>query len=450
MVFFLDSVAQCECAGSTSADQQRVKAQLAGIREGNRACHAFVHVSEHASGATEAGVTPLLPGVPIAVKDLIDVAGMPTRAGSRAVSRLPAKHAPVIQRLIAQGAVIAGKSHTTEFAMSGWGVGPLGRPLNPIDADDTHYTGGSSNGSASAVACGLVPAALGTDTGGSIRIPASWCGITGLKGSPEWVETAGVIALSQSFDVVGPMARTVADVTRLYRAMLPPERRAALEEALAAAASRPLPALVFLDDASLPGIHPETLAAYRAGQARCAALGHPVTTRSLPFTFAEMAQLWAGISEIEGYLNHRALAHDPAAPLEDGVRANLLRQSQASLDDYVTLTHRARDVRARLACLLTPGHLLVVPTTSTPAARLTEFDPGRTLGIYTRFVNLIRGCAVAVPNGFTADGRPISMQFVGAGGEDAVILHAGAHWQAHTDWHERSRRRHHEQMQRRR
>jgi aspartyl-tRNA(Asn)/glutamyl-tRNA(Gln) amidotransferase subunit A len=420
------------------------------LREHNDAVQAFVHIGDSPAHDAPAQTNPdaLLAGVPIAVKDLIDVAGMPTRLGSKAVSNTPGKHADVIEALVSEGAVIAGKSHTTEFAMSGWGVSPLGRPLNPIDADDVLFPGGSSNGSASAVAAGLVPAALGTDTGGSVRIPSSWCGLTGLKGSPGWVSTVGVAPLSQSFDTVGPMARTAAEAALLYRAMLPAPRRTALERALQQAAEQPLPTLVFLGEGSLEAADADTMAAYRASQAQCLAMGFSVKAAVIPCSFAQMAETWAGISAVEGYLNNRALVDDPAAPLDENVRSNFLKGSTVDVHEFFSLLNQARRIREQVECLLTPGHVLVVPTTATPATKLTDFDPLRTLGIYTRFVNLIKGCAIALPNGLTADARPTSMQFVGSYGQDAVVLHAAMHWQANTDWHDKLRALHSAQMQR--
>jgi len=420
------------------------------LREHNEAVNAFVHIGDSPAHDPAAQTNPdaLLACVPIAVKDLIDVGGMPTRLGSKAVSQVPRNHAAVIEALVSEGAIIAGKSHTTEFAMSGWGVSPLGRPLNPINADDVFFSGGSSNGSASAIAAGLVPAALGTDTGGSVRIPSSWCGLTGLKGSPGWVSTEGVAPLSQSFDTVGPMARTASEAGLLYRAMLPAPRRAALEKALEQAAEQPLPTLAFLDDESLEAADADMLGAYRASQAHCVALGFPVQTAAIPCSFAEMAETWAGISAVEGYLNNKTLVDDPAAPLDENVRSNFLKGSTIDLHAYLSLLNQARRMRGQMECLLTPGHVLVVPTTATPATRLTNFDPLRTLGIYTRFVNLIQGCAIAVPNGLSPDARPTSMQFVGSYGQDAAILHTAMHWQAHTDWHEKVRALHARQMQR--
>ncbi len=449
MALFLESVDGC---GKLENDKTVVQARqtfLQSLQKANEQVRALVHIGPVQSGSTSTDIatnTSLLAGVPLVVKDLIDVAGMPTRMGCAAVNYRPAKHAQVITNLLAEGGWIAGKSHTTEFAMSGWGVSPLGRPLNPIDASDQFYTGGSSNGSASAVAAGLVPVALGTDTGGSVRIPASWCGLTGLKGSPGWVSTDGVAALSQRFDVVGPMGRTAADVSRVYRSMLPAGRRKAFEDSLEQAAQAPLPALFFVDDRNLPEASPEVLQAYREAREKCETLGFSVQIIALPFSFAEMAQTWSGISGAEGYLNNKALVDDPGAPLDEAVRSSFAHSGQIDLATYFSLLNRGAGFREYIENLLAGGHLLVVPTTSTPAIRLTEFDATRTLGIYTRFVNLIQGCSIAVPNGMTDEGRPTSMQFVGAYGADAAIVNAALYWQRKTDWHEKILRRHIRQM----
>lgn len=449
MVFFLDAVDTCRKANLDNSPSNTAHQHLQHIQQANQAVRALVHVAQTAVQDEAAALRPesLLAGVPLVVKDLIDVAGMPTRLGSQAINHVPAAHAAVVASLIQEGALIAGKSHTTEFAMSGWGVSPLGRPLNPIDAQDRFFTGGSSNGSGSAIAAGLVPAALGTDTGGSIRIPSSFCGLTGLKGSPGWTSADGIAPLSQRFDAVGPMARTAAEVRTVYRAMLPAERRAALETGLEQAANAALPHLVFLDDESLGQVDAEVLAAYRAAQTTCEQHGFSTHRQAIPCNFTDMAGIWADISGLEGYLNNRTWAEDTSAPLEEAARRNLLQGKRIDLDRYFEQLNRASICREKMERLLTPGHLLVVPTTSTPAMPLTGFDPNRVLGIYTRFVNLIQGCSIAVPNGLSQDKRPTSMQFVGAYGQDAVILHAALHWQAQTDWHEQIRQQHQQQMQ---
>ena len=447
MVFFYGSLNESMSKSKASDEKDHATALLKDTAWVNQSVDALTHVALPGEIQMQAAAQGLLQGVPLVVKDLIDVAGMPTRMGSRAIRKTPQRNAAVIDQLVQEGALVIGKSHTTEFAMSGWGRGPLGRPLNPVDGRDRYFSGGSSNGSASAVACGLVPVALGTDTGGSIRIPSSWCGLTGLKGSPGWVSTEGVAPLSQAFDTVGPMARTAEDAATLYRAMLPAHRRTVFEQGLEQAGQQLLPHLHFFDDDSLGVLDDAVRAAYRASQARCEDLGFTTELSRIPCAFRDMADTWAGISAAEGYLNNQDVADDPASDLDPAARQGLLDGKPLQLPGYFALQNQARQYRQAMETLLAPGHLIVVPTTSTPAMGLDGFDPGRTLGIYTRFVNLIQGCAIAVPNGLSPQQLPTSMQFVGAYGQDAAIVHAALVWQAHTDWHVQIRALHQEQMQ---
>ncbi len=163
----------------------------------------------------------LLDGVPFAAKDLFDVQGRATLAGSKATPTTPAaQSATAVQRLLAEGMVLVGKTHTVEFAYGAWGTNPsCGTPVNPRDLRVRRVPGGSSSGSGVAVAAGLVPVALGTDTGGSVRSPAALCGIVGMKTSPGLIERGGVQPLAYLFDTVGPMTRSIEDAARLQAAL---------------------------------------------------------------------------------------------------------------------------------------------------------------------------------------------------------------------------------------
>ena len=154
-----------------------------------------------------------LHGVPIAVKDLIDIAGRSSGAGSlRRSGIVAAATSAVVERLAAAGAIILGKTHMTEFAFGSWGTNAVtGTPRNPWDARRHRVPGGSSSGSGVAVAAALAPAAIGSDTGGSVRIPASLCGVVGLKTTHGRLPTHGVVPLSPSLDTIGPIARCVED-----------------------------------------------------------------------------------------------------------------------------------------------------------------------------------------------------------------------------------------------
>src|SRR5580704_2636115 len=207
-----------------------VEAFLARIAAHDEKLHAYIDVyaddarlaAEAADKAIRSGhmVGPLH-GVPIALKDLIDLEGRVTTGGSMVwrERRSPAT-ATLARRLIAAGMIVIGKTHTVEFAMGGWGTNQhLGTPWNPWDPEVARTPGGSSSGSGVAVASGFAPWAIGTDTGGSVRLPASWCGLSGLKTTIGRVSTYGILPLAPSLDTPGPLARSVEDAALLYSVM---------------------------------------------------------------------------------------------------------------------------------------------------------------------------------------------------------------------------------------
>src|SRR3712207_4885857 len=203
-----------------------VESYLARIRTKEPKLQAFVEIYEDdARQAAQAADLAIrsghavgpLHGIPIALKDLIEIEGKPVSGGCFAwKNRRAERTATLARRLIAQGMIVLGKTHTVEFAMGGWGTNSrLGTPWNPWDPERQRTPGGSSNGSGVAVAAGLAPWAVGTDTGGSVRLPASWCGITGLKTTVGRVSTHGVMPLSPTLDTPGPMTRSVEDAAIL-------------------------------------------------------------------------------------------------------------------------------------------------------------------------------------------------------------------------------------------
>jgi aspartyl-tRNA(Asn)/glutamyl-tRNA(Gln) amidotransferase subunit A len=219
------SLADGECSALELADMY-----LDRIRQADAFLHAYAHVDEasvrlqaRASDLRRAAGHPLglLEGLPIAVKDLCEVQGQPTGCGSLAwAGRRSTVTASVVERLRSAGMVILGKTHMVEFAFGGWGTNPrLGTPRNPWDLSVHRIPGGSSSGSGVAVASGLAPAAIGSDTGGSVRIPAALVGITGLKTTTGLISRHGVLPLSTTLDSIGPMTRTVVDAALLAQAL---------------------------------------------------------------------------------------------------------------------------------------------------------------------------------------------------------------------------------------
>jgi aspartyl-tRNA(Asn)/glutamyl-tRNA(Gln) amidotransferase subunit A len=432
-----------------------VDAYLERIRRYDGRLGAFVEVyesearlaAEAAHRAIRAGhaVGPLH-GMPIALKDLVEIEGKVVTGGSAVWRERRSKRtATLARRLIAQGFIIVGKTHLVEFAMGGWGTNRrLGTPWNPWDREVARTPGGSSSGSGVAVAAGLAPWAVGTDTGGSVRLPASWCGLTGLKTSVGRVSIDGILPLSKTLDTPGPMARSVEDTALLYTAMLghdPSDPRS-----LVFPASDPLTELRRgvrgLRFASMPEseravVTPEVLAAYDRSLEVLAQLGAEIMSVPLPYGFADVAALNGRIIAAEGYALLKDILEDPTLPLDEDVCPRLLPGRDISSSAYLGALEERQQLKQQFATALAGVDGLLTPTTATTALPLSAVDQTKTPAHFTRFANLLDLCALALPNGFDSQGLPTSLQIVCPHGEEAKALRAGWAYQSATDWHER-------------
>src|SRR6516225_8794576 len=290
-----------------------VDALLARISAADGKLHASAEVyGEEARLAAEAADKAIrsghaigpLHGIPIALKDLIEIEGRVTTGGSEVWRNRQSRcTATLARRLIAAGLIVIGKTHTVEFAMGGWGTNQhRGTPWNPWDLAVARTPGGSSSGSGVAVAAGFAPWAIGTDTGGSVRLPASWCGLSGLKTTIGRVSTYGILPLSPTFDTPGPMARSVEDAALLYHVIQGPDALDPRTRGITL--SDPLPMLrrgvrglrlARLPEAEREGVDGEVLAAYDAALESLARLGAEIVTVNLPCRFADYTTLTARI-----------------------------------------------------------------------------------------------------------------------------------------------------------
>ncbi len=395
-----------------------------------------------------------LHGVPIGLKDLVDTRGVRTTGGSRILAdRVPDKDATVTTRLTAAGAIVLGKLNMHEFAYGPEGLNEhYGQTRNPWDAAVARVPGGSSSGSGAAVAAGLVPAALGSDTGGSIRIPASLCGITGIKPTYGRVSRAGVLPLSWSMDHVGPMARSAADCALVLGAMAgydpaDPTTTVLPVPDYAGALGRDVKGLRIglLRGAFAEGLVPELRAALDTAVRQLQGLGAIVDE----VTLAHMADVPAASFAViapEALAYHAHWMRTRPQDYQRDVRERLFSGAFVSGVHYLRGQRIRALVRAEVDAALTHRDVLLAPSTpigTTPLGeRETTIDGARvdvrgTLLRFTRPFNFSGHPACSVPCGVTADGFPLGMQIVGRPFDEVTVLRLADAWQRATDWHTR-------------
>ncbi|HKV83759.1 MAG TPA: amidase [Ktedonobacterales bacterium] len=397
---------------------------------------------------------PLM-GLPLGLKDLIQTRGVRTTGGSRVLADwLPETDATVARRLAEAGAVALCKTNTHEFA-----YGAITPPTrNPWDTQ--RVPGGSSGGSAAAVATGECLGALGTDTGGSIRIPAAACGVTGLKPTFGLVSRAGIIPLSWSLDHAGPIARTAEDCALLLDAIAGfdpydldsvSEPHSGYADALAADQS-PEATIHGLrigvpENYFFRGIDPDVEAAVRAAIATFAERGATVEVVRVPAEIDEMFGVYRAIQKPEAYTFHKDQGWlDTRAELYRPQTLGAIRSgAEYSASDYIHARLARQRFAGQMRDLLRDVDALMTPTLPVPAIRIADVDTpmlfdgreepaGHSLR-YTFPFDLTGQPALTVPGGFTASGLPIGLQIVTAHFADALALRIGHAYQRVTDWH---------------
>jgi aspartyl-tRNA(Asn)/glutamyl-tRNA(Gln) amidotransferase subunit A len=401
--------------------------------EGARAClTVYADAARAAADAADARAArgaSLGPfdGTIVSIKDLFDVAGEPTRAGSKILAEeaAPAKaDAKVVQRLRAAGAVIIAKTNMTEFAFSGIGANPhFGTPGNPRDR--TRVPGGSSAGAPISVADGMCDIAIGTDTGGSVRIPASLCGLVGFKPSRQRVPTDGAFPLSTTLDSVGPIGKSVADCAAADAVMageeiLPLEPIALAGLRFGVAEGLPLDRL---DDT--------VAAAFALAVKRLDDAGARVTHETLAL-FDDMGEINAkgGISPYEACAIHRDRMNRRAGDIDPNVRDRIARGCATSAADYADMVRqRGRLVQGMDARLATLDALLM-PTTSIVAPTIAEVAHSKTFAARnaavlrnTAIINFFDLCAISLP---LQAALPVGLMLIARNGHDHRLLRVAA------------------------
>lgn len=378
-----------------------------------------------------------LHGVPIALKDLIDIAGRPTTIGSPIhAETIATRTATLVKQLQQAGAIILGKTHMVQFAMGAWGPNQhMGTPRNPWDDQVHRIPGGSSSGSAVAVAGRLAPVAIGTDTGGSVRVPASYCGITGLKPTVGRISSQGVVTLSQTLDSVGIFAHSAADARLVFDALVPAEPGEWREPLDASRFGIAGATLGRLPEAFLADVTPAVRRAYEESIALYQSLGAQIVEITPPATLAEFKAVTGDIMMTEGVASFEREMTDATLPVDDSVRPRLLVGLDVPAVRYLAALRERDRLQAAMEARLQGVAGLLTPTTLTTALPLTEIDHGNAPVHYTRIGNLLQMCGVSVPNGRDETGLPTGLQILCPGGEDRLALYLAEVFQRHTDWH---------------
>ena len=436
-----ESLAKALATGETSS-RELVDLYLGRIQELDGKLHAFVSVFEREARLAAAArdkaraahpVGPLH-GIPVAIKDIFDYAGHRTGAGSKAWSPAPAEEtAFAVQRLEAAGMIVLGKTQTVEFAYGGWGTNPvMGTPWNPWDLAVHRAPGGSSSGSAVAVAAGLAPVALGSDTGGSVRIPACFCGLVGLKTSRGAIGRGGVFPLSPSLDTVGPLARSVRDAALLVDAMAGFDMRD--EET---GRGRPLNVLEGLElgirdlrigrlaAEEMTEFTPDVRGLFESALRAFEDLGARVEEVRLPRRVADYFRDAGDVMSAESYANLAKIIDDEASLVGPVIRGRIGRGRDISADAYIRLLDRRRSDQINFQSLFERLDAIVAPICQAPAPPLADIDENAPPALYGRFVNFLDLAGLAVPMGKVSKGLPMGLQILVPRFDDAMALRIG-------------------------
>jgi aspartyl-tRNA(Asn)/glutamyl-tRNA(Gln) amidotransferase subunit A len=429
-----------DLAGGATSARKLVEECLAKIAdpagEGQR---AFIHVDREAAVAAadamdrlrKANAAPSpFAGIPVSIKDLFDIRGQVTRAGSRALEdSAPAEaDAPVVARLRQAGFIVIGRTNMTEFAYSGIGINPhFGTPKSVWNRKEGHVPGGSSSGAAVSIADRMAFCALGTDTGGSCRIPAAYNGVVGFKPTQRRIPLDGGVPLSFSLDSFGPLANSTA-CCAVLDAVLAAEPVLLLRARPIKGMRLAVPATVVLDD-----LDDAVAKTFERAVETLSRQGALIERIEVP-EFHDVGVLNAkgGFSAAESYAWHRYLIASKGDIYDPRVRVRILRGEALSAADYVDLVIARRSLIARTNARLAPYDALVMPTTANTPPRIADLADDKAFAVANLrslrnclLINMVDGCAISLPAHREGD-VPVGLMLAASGGSDRRIFELAA------------------------
>jgi aspartyl-tRNA(Asn)/glutamyl-tRNA(Gln) amidotransferase subunit A len=404
--------------------------------EGQR---TFIHVDKDAALAAADAMDHLrqaqaapsrFAGIPVSIKDLFDIKGQVTRAGSRALEdSAPAdKDATAVARLRRAGFVVIGRTNMTEFAYSGIGINPhYGTPKSAWNRDVGHVPGGSSSGAAVSIADRMAYGALGTDTGGSCRIPAAFNGIVGYKPTQRRVPLDGGVPLSFSLDSFGPLANS-AQCCATLDAVLADEPVPVIQPRPIKGMKLAVPVTVALDD-----LDDAVAKTFERALAALSKAGASIEHIEMPeFLDVGVMNSKGGFAASESYAWHRYLLTSKGDVYDPRVSARILRGADISAADYIDLIHARRSLIARAAARLAPYDALVMPTTANTPPKIADLADDKAFTVQNlralrncTLINMIDGCAISLPAQRHGE-VPVGLMLAAAGGSDRRIFELAA------------------------
>ena len=433
-----------DLASGRSSARQLVDQCLARIADASgEGARTFIHVdAEAAIEAAEAmdrlrevkAAPSAYAGIPVSIKDLFDIRGQVTRAGSRALDDSPPAEAdaPVVARLRRAGFIVIGRTNMTEFAYSGIGINPhYGTPKGAWQRSVGHVPGGSSSGAAVSVVDGMAHGALGTDTGGSCRIPAAFNGIVGFKPTQRRVPLDGGVPLSFSLDSFGPIARTV-DCCAVLDAVLADEPVIPLQPRAIRGMRLAVPTTIVLDE-----LEDAVARTFERTLETLSRQGALIERIAVP-EFLDVAQMNAkgGFSAAESYAWHRYLIASKGDIYDPRVASRIMRGESQSAADYVDLLVARRSLIARIAVRLAPYDAMILPTTANTPPRIADladdkaFTHANLLALRNcTLINMIDGCGISLPAHREGE-VPVGLMLASSGGADRRILELAAAMEA--------------------
>jgi aspartyl-tRNA(Asn)/glutamyl-tRNA(Gln) amidotransferase subunit A len=406
------------------------------IGEGQR---VFIHVDKNAAleaadamdHLRKAGAAPSpFAGIPVSIKDLFDIKGQVTRAGSRALQDSPPAEAdaPVVARLRAAGFVVIGRTNMTEFAYSGIGINPhYGTPKSVWKRDAGHVPGGSSSGAAVSIADGMAYGALGTDTGGSCRIPAAYNGIVGYKPTQRRVPLDGGVPLSTSLDSFGPLANSVACCAALD-AVLAAEPLAPIRPRAIKGLRLAVPTTIALDE--LDDAVAKTFDRALQTLSKAGALIEHIEVPE--FLDVGLMNAKGGFAAAESFAWHRYLITSKGDIYDPRVYVRIMRGEAITAADYIDLLNARRSLISRIATRLAPYDALVMPTTANTPPRIADLADDKAFATANlrslrncTLINMIDGCSISLPAHRQGE-VPVGFMLASTGGSDRRIFELAA------------------------